>query len=75
MNPLNPAFDLASALAEDHSGTVLRTLKDILEQQRADLRRAADQGLAPDAFTVSQDLQQACVTASAIVEDLWSKRR
>lgn len=67
-------FDLEASLAGDHSGTLLRQLRDTLEERRATLRRQADQGLPPELFSVSQDLQLACVTASRLVEDMWARR-
>lgn len=75
MNPLDPDFVLSTALAADHSGSTLRQILDLLEQQRAKLRQKADLGLAPEAFAVSQALQQSCATAAKLVDLLWYKQR
>jgi hypothetical protein len=75
MNVLLENFDPASALATDKDGAVLRSIKDVLEQSRAGLRKTMDKGLPPAEFSVASNLQQACQLAQDIVESFWAQPR
>lgn len=75
MNVLLEEFDPAAALAADKDGSVLRSIKDVLEQNRVALRKTMDKGLPPAEYSVASNLQQACQLAQDIVESFWAQPR
>jgi hypothetical protein len=74
MNVLDENFDLVGSLAADHNGTVLKAVKDALENAKANLKKQMDKGMSNADFKVAGNLQAACQTAQGLVDQLWAMR-
>jgi type III secretion system YseE family protein len=75
MNVLDENFDLVGSLAADHNGTVLKAVKDALENAKSSLKKQMDKGMSNDDFKVANALQVACQSAQTLVEQLWAARK
>lgn len=74
MNVFADEFDLAASLATDTDGSVLRTVRDGLQEGLQHTRRLIDKGLAPEDFKTAQALKQGFETALEVVETGWNSK-